>query len=379
MSSDRVMLTLLKVAPSEAAYKQIITMIAVSLSLMGRATKMGLALIGLALLTGCDSDPIIIKFSGPIMGTQYHVSVVENQGQPLDEAERETLAQGIKNALVDVDLKMSTYKQQSELSRFNQSAAGEWFSVSPETATVVQEAIQLAELSEGAFDPTVGPLVNLWGFGPDLKPDQVPSDAELALAFERVGYRSVQVKGVDTAIPAIKKDKAIYLDLSAIAKGYGVDQVARYLAEQGFSNYLVEVGGELQLKGSKPDGSSWRIAIEKPTVGGQVAQHVLEVSNLGVATSGGYRNYFEADGVRFSHTIDPATGSPITHKLASVTVLHPSCATADALATTLMVMGPEKGLQFAKAEGLAVYMLIKAEGEGFDVIQTEQFTALTNQ
>lgn len=361
-----------------SVWQQIGILIAAGLSRMGQVIKVGLALTGLALLAGCDSDPVIIKFSGPIMGTQYHVSVVEIEGISLDKAGQQALAEGIKNTLVDVDLKMSTYKQHSELSRFNQTSVGQWFPVSVDTAVVVEEALQIAALSGGAFDPTIGPLVNLWGFGPDLKPDQVPSEPELALAFERVGYRSIAVKGIESDSPALRKDKNVYLDLSAIAKGYGVDQVARYLERQGFHNYLVEVGGELRLKGHKPDGSIWRIAIEKPSTTGQVVQQVLAVTDLAVATSGGYRNYFEADGQRFSHTINPLTGRPITHKLASVTVLHPSCATADAMATTLMVMGPEKGLEFARDQGLAVYMLVKADGEGFDVIQTEQFTALAN-
>ncbi len=358
--------------------QQVGILIAAGLSRLGQTIKVGLALTGLALLAGCDSDPVIIKFSGPIMGTQYHVSVVESEGISLDKAGQQALAEGIKNSLVDVDLKMSTYKQHSELSRFNQSSAGEWFPVSADTAVVVEEALQIAALSRGAFDPTIGPLVNLWGFGPDLRPDQVPSEAELALAYERIGYQSVAVKGADSGAPLLRKEKDIYLDLSAIAKGYGVDQVARYLDRQGFHNYLVEVGGELRLKGHKPDGSAWRIAIEKPSTTGQVVQEVLAVTDVSVATSGGYRNYFEADGQRFSHTINPLSGRPITHKLASVTVLHPSCATADAMATTLMVMGPEKGLEFARDQGLAVYMLVKADGEGFDVIQTEQFTALAN-
>ncbi len=375
MCSD---LKLLLTSPYRLVWQQIGMLIAAGLSRLGQAIKVGLALTGLALLAGCDSDPVIIKFSGPIMGTQYHVSVVESEGIRLDKAGQQALAEGIKNSLVDVDLKMSTYKQHSELSRFNQMGAGEWFPVSTDTALVVEEALQIAALSGGVFDPTIGPLVNLWGFGPDLRPDQVPSEAELALAFERVGYQSVAVKGVESDSPTLRKDKDIYLDLSAIAKGYGVDQVARYLDQQGFRNYLVEVGGELRLKGRKPDGSTWRIAIEKPSTTGQVVQEVLAVTDVSVATSGGYRNYFEADGQRFSHTINPLTGRPITHKLASVTVLHPSCATADAMATALMVMGPEKGLAFAREQGLAVYMLVKAEGEGFDVIQTEQFTALAN-
>ncbi|MDX1318706.1 MAG: FAD:protein FMN transferase, partial [Oceanospirillum sp.] len=246
MRSD---LKLLLTSPYRLVWQQIGILIAAGLSRMGQVIKVGLALTGLALLAGCDSDPVIIKFSGPIMGTQYHVSVVESEGISLDKAGQQALAEGIKNTLVDVDLKMSTYKQHSELSRFNQTSVGQWFPVSADTAVVVEEALQIAAESGGVFDPTIGPLVNLWGFGPDLKPDQVPSEAELALAFERVGYRSVAVKGVESDAPSLRKDKNIYLDLSAIAKGYGVDQVARYLDRQGFHNYLVEVGGELRLKG----------------------------------------------------------------------------------------------------------------------------------
>ena len=333
---------------------------------------MGLALLVVSLLlTGCDSSPVAQKFSGHIMGTTYNVTVVMKP-----EKERiQQLADGMHQVLVDVDRKMSTYKPDSELSRFNKLPAGEALRVSSDTGFVVSEALKLAKDSQGAFDPTVGPLVNLWGFGPDLRPDRQPGDAALEKAFQRVGYQSVALKMLADGDYQLNKSKDIYLDLSAIAKGYGVDKVADYLKQQGYNAFLVEVGGEIRVSGLKSDNSRWRIAIEKPISDGQVVQSVIGITDIAVATSGSYRNYFEQDGQRFSHTIDPATGRPINHKLASVTVLHESCALADALATTLMVMGPDKGLQFAEENKLAVYMLVKS-GSEFSVQQTKQFTEL---
>lgn len=333
---------------------------------------MGLALLVVSLLlTGCDSSPVAQKFSGHIMGTTYNVTVVMKP-----EKERiQQLADGMHQVLVDVDRKMSTYKPDSELSRFNKLPAGEALRVSSDTGFVVSEALKLAKDSQGAFDPTVGPLVNLWGFGPDLRPDRQPDESALEKAFQRVGYQSVALKMLADGDYQLNKSKDIYLDLSAIAKGYGVDKVADYLKQQGYNAFLVEVGGEIRVSGLKPDNSRWRIAIEKPISDGQVVQSVIGITDIAVATSGSYRNYFEQDGQRFSHTIDPATGRPINHKLASVTVLHESCALADALATTLMVMGPEKGLQFAEENKLAVYMLVKS-GSEFSVQQTQPFTEL---
>lgn len=335
----------------------------------------GLALIGLALLAGCKPAPVQQQFTGSIMGTSYHVSVIMPSD---DSAERDKIAQGIHQTLVDIDLKMSTYKPESELSRFNRAQPDEWFAVSDKTAQVVREALSISQLSGGAFDVTVGPLVNLWGFGPDHRPSRTPSEAMLAEAFQRVGYQAVQARLADplqTPETALLKSKAVYIDLSAIAKGYAVDQVADYLTAQQLNQFMVEVGGEIRVKGLKPDGKPWRIAIEKPISDGQVVQSVIGVTDISIATSGSYRNYFEFEGQRYSHTIDPKTGRPITHKLASVTVLHPNCSTADALATTLMVLGPEAGFNFAQQHQLAVYMLVKSD-RGFDELQTSEFKAL---
>lgn len=333
---------------------------------------MGLALLVVSLLlTGCESSPAPQKFSGHIMGTTYNVTVVMKP----EKESIQTLSEGMHQVLVDVDQKMSTYKPDSELSRFNRLPPDQSLRVSADTGFVVEQALRLAYDSQGAFDPTVGPLVNLWGFGPSLRPDRQPDDQALSEAFERVGHQAVSTKMLSDGLYQLSKSKKIYLDLSAIAKGYGVDKVAEYLKQQGYNEFLVEVGGEIRVSGLKPDNSRWRIAIEKPVSDGQVVQSVIGITDISVATSGSYRNYFEENGQRFSHTIDPVTGKPVTHKLASVTVLHESCALADALATTLMVMGPEKGIEFAEKNKLAVYMLVKSGGE-FRVEQTQAFSDL---
>ena len=189
-----------------------------------------------------------------------------------------------------------------------------------------------------------------------------------------MGYQKL---GVSQNPPLLKKSNNLQVDLSAIAKGYAVDQLASLLVAKGINNYLVEIGGELKLSGNKPNGESWKIAIEAPLTTERSAQHVLPISNIAMATSGDYRNYFEENGVRYSHTINPVTGAPINHALVSVTVLHSSCADADALATALMVMGDKKGVEFAERHDLAAYFLIKVqEGTEFESVATAKFDAL---
>jgi len=243
--------------------------------------------------------------------------------------------------------------------------------VSAELAGLVQRSQAISEQTDGAFDITVGPLVNLWGFGPKGRVISAPSADKIASIRTRVGYQKL---GVSQNPPLLKKSNNLQVDLSAIAKGYAVDQLASLLVAKGINNYLVEIGGELKLSGNKPNGESWKIAIEAPLTTERSAQHVLPISNIAMATSGDYRNYFEEGGVRYSHTINPLTGAPIKHALVSVTVLHPSCADADALATALMVMGDKKGVEFAKHHDLAAYFLTKAqEGAELESFATAKF------
>ncbi len=317
----------------------------------------------LSLLTACQQEPAMLRVSGATMGTTWNVSIAP----PVDPARGPALLQLLESELMRINQLMSTWDADSELSQFNRAAVGTPFPLAPETLEVLRLAEQVSQASGGAFDVTVGPLVNLWGFGPDMRPEQVPSQRELRTAFDRVGYQKL-VLGEQGAT----RQAPVYVDLSAIAKGYAVDRLAALLSSQGYRNFLVEVGGELRAAGRKPDGSAWRIGIEAPDIAGRSAQRVVRLRDIGVATSGDYRNYFEADGRRYSHTIDPQTGSPITHRLASVTVLDPSAARADAWATALMVLGPEAGQQVADRQNLAAFFIIRS-ADGFAERHTGAF------
>jgi thiamine biosynthesis lipoprotein len=307
-----------------------------------------------------------ILLQGRTMGTTYNIKVVGTK----EQVETLNLHQKIDAVLKQVNQEMSTYIKSSEISTFNQSSSTEAIEVSPGFARVLKESIRLGQLSEGKLDVTVGPLVNLWGFGPEQRPDKVPSDELLAATKKRVGLQNLVLEGNLLS----KKIPDLYIDLSTTAKGYGVDVVAELIEKNGIANYLVEIGGELRLKGFKSTGELWAIAVEKPLTNERSVQEVIIPRDNAVATSGDYRIYFEADGVRFSHIIDPATGKPINHKLVSVTVIHPSSMTADGLSTTLMVMGVEKGMAFAVKNNLAALFISKTEN-GFD----EQFTVKFKQ
>jgi thiamine biosynthesis lipoprotein len=300
------------------------------------------------------------------MGTTYNIKVVATKEQLIELK----LQQKIDAALKQVNQEMSTYIKSSEISLFNQSTSTEAIEVSAGFARVLKESIRLGQLTEGKLDVTVGPLVNLWGFGPEQRPETVPSDEVLAATRKRVGLQNLVLEGNLLS----KKVPDLYVDLSTTAKGYGVDVVAELIESNGLTNYLVEIGGEMRLKGFKYTGELWAIAIEKPITTERSVQQVIIPKDNAVATSGDYRNYFEADGVRFSHIIDPDTGKPINHNLVSVTVIHPSSMTADGLSTSLMVMGMEKGLAFAAENDLAALFISKTEN-GFD----ERFTVKFKQ
>jgi thiamine biosynthesis lipoprotein len=320
-------------------------------------------------LAACDigkESREVTPLSGAVMGTQYLIKVI-------DLPENLTLVrldEDVNRLLRDIDTKMSTYSEDSELSRFNAARTTDWFPVSDEIIDVVERALQVSELTDGAFDITVGPLVNLWGFGPDQRPDRVPTDKQITAAKARLGYQHVHTRRQP---PALKKDRDdIYLDLSALAKGYAVDEVADYLDDLGIEDYMVEVGGELRLKGRNENGTPWRIAVERPAPGDRDVYSIMQLEDMGVATSGDYRNYFEQDGQRYSHTIDPRTGRPIDHSLASVTVIADTSMYADALATALMVAGPDEGDKLAKKHGIAAYFIVKSS-DGFDANATRPF------
>lgn len=313
------------------------------------------------LVGGCTpatQERVRAVIEGKTMGTYYRVVLSVDQGVVVGDH----IKQGIDAVLEKVNDQMSTYRKESELSRFNQTQSTEWISVSQELVAVVDVAEEISKLSQGAFDVTVGPLVNLWGFGPVKKQDFIPSDQAIKEAQKRVGYRMLSTRKPDPALR--KSEPGLYVDLSAIAKGFGVDRVGAYLEREGFAHYLVDIGGDMKAVGNNPDGKGWRIGIERPDAEGREIERLIAVKDVGIATSGDYRNYFERDGIRYSHTINSSTGRPITHRLASVTVIAPTATEADGMATAIMVLGPEKGLSLAEEQGLGVLLLIR-EGEGF--------------
>lgn len=315
-----------------------------------------LVLVGLAFFVSCTHAPQQLSVQGDTMGTTYHIRYVT--ADPRHDSEQ--LQERVDGLLAQINSQMSTYDPQSELSRFNSKLTTEPVVVSRSLENVVARALAIAEETDGLLDVTVGPLVNLWSFGPQQRPESVPTAVELEAAMKMTGYRHLTVENhqLQKSIPEL------YVDLSTIAKGYAVDRVARLLEQMEIQNYLVEIGGEMRIKGSKPGNQPWRIAIEKPDATQRAAQRIVEINNAAIATSGDYRNYFEEDGQRYSHIIDPRTGKPIQHNLVSVTVITDNCMDADAYATALTVMGPEQALTFAEQKGLAV-MLITRENDAF--------------
>jgi len=309
-----------------------------------------------ALMSGAEAVELE-TISGPTMGTSYTVRWPATSGVNPDSIQERVAAR-----LEEINSMMSTFDPESELSRFNVSDSTEWFPVSAETALVVAKGLEISRLSSGAFDPTVGRLVGLWSFGADRRSYVPPDQAAIDGALEAVGAKYVAVR---TDPPAIRKLRGdVRLDLSAIAKGYGVDAVSELLVTLGLHDTMVEIGGEVRTRGTKL-GHPWTIGIEKPSALPSGLSATIVLRDMAMATSGDYRNYFEKDGVRYSHTIDPQTGRPVTHSLASVSVISADCMTADALATTFMVLGPEKGLQFAEDHEIAAYFLTYTPQGGF--------------
>ncbi|MEM1111083.1 MAG: FAD:protein FMN transferase [Pseudomonadota bacterium] len=304
------------------------------------------------------------------MGTRWHVTyIADSDGLVRGEAQA-----GIEALLEEVNDSMSTYREDSEISRFNSGALTLPWQPSKDFWQVLKAALMVGELSGGAYDVTVGPLVRRWGFGPDAPAPGLPQPAELEQLMATVGQRFLLV---DEQARTLSSERPMELDFSSLAKGYAVDRVAEFLAARGVEDYMVEVGGEIRAAGQSPRGDLWRIAIETPDGRAGVAA-ALELEDAAVATSGDYRNFFERDGKRYSHTLDPRTGAPVEHGLVSVTVLHEQAMLADAWATALSVLGPDAGMAVAKEQGLAVYF-ISRQGERLEPAYTEGFTRALKQ
>jgi thiamine biosynthesis lipoprotein len=324
------------------------------------------------MVSACSKVPESLSLSGATMGTTYHITIViaPNASRPnLDK-----LQKNIDEKLLKINQLMSTYLPDSEISLFNQLSVGEWYPVSTETLDVLNYSVSLSKLSDGKFDITVSPLITLWGFG--AKGEQAfPSDKAIAQEKAKVGWKSLVI---DNTKRQIKKQKPLSLNLSAVAKGYGVDYIAELLEKKGIENYLVEIGGEIRVKGKNQQQLLWKIGVESPSFLQSGAQKVISIDGQSVATSGDYRNFFEKDGIRYSHTIDPETGKPVIHNIASLTVIADTAMEADGLATALMVMGEEKAMQLATEHHIPIYILLY-QNDTFSVSHSPSFSSFLQQ
>ncbi|EMK5832900.1 FAD:protein FMN transferase ApbE [Citrobacter sedlakii] len=327
--------------------------------------------------TGCDSAPDAtqvpasapVMLEGKTMGTFWRVSVVD-----IDAARAEKLRNRIQAQLDADDRLLSTYKNDSAMMRFNHTKSLTPWPVSEAMADIITTSLRIGDKTLGAMDITVGPLVNLWGFGPDKQPVQVPTQAQIDAAKAKTGLQHLTVINQAHQQYLQKDLPDLYVDLSTVGEGYAADHLARLMEQEGIARYLVSVGGALNSRGMNAEGRPWRVAIQKPTDRENAVQAVVDINGHGISTSGSYRNYYEVGGKRLSHVIDPQTGRPIEHNLVSVTVIAPTALEADGWDTGLMVLGAEKAKEVVRREGLAVYMITK-EGEDFKTWMSPQFSA----
>jgi len=348
------------VEPRRASAGLISTIVAIALGL--------LVVLGLG---ACSRSPEPIVLGGETMGTYWTVRV---SSMP-DSLKESDLSRQISQVLEQVNDQMSTYRSDSLISQFNQASPGTEFILPDEFSDVLNQALYWAEATDGAFDFTAGPLINLWGFGPDHTDRTIPADDLIQSAREKVGWQRLVF---DEDSRTLRQPGDLYLDLSGIAKGWGVDQVAAHLAEAGIGDFLVDIGGELRVAGVRPDATRWRVGIERPAADRREAVTIIELEDVAIATSGSYRNFFEVEGERFSHLIDPRTGRPVEHHTVSVTVIAESTTTADALATALSIMPIDEAEAFATQSDIAVFWLL-LDGETFRERMTPAFRQLVER
>ena len=326
-----------------------------------------------ALAAGCGRAPETaapqLVLDGRTMGTYWRVAIVHPPEQ-LDEAALRVL---LESRLEEVNAQMSNYDPDSEISRFNRAEVGAWFPVSAPLAHVMATALEISALSNGAFDVTVGPLVNLWGFGQD-RPDEdrVPSEAEITAALAKVDWEQLEVRADP---PALRRHADVRVDLGGIAKGHGADVLAETLNEQGAVNHLADIGGDMRAGGRNASDRPWQVGVEVPAVGRRGAVHtVVGLEDAAVTTSGDYRNFFMHGGVRYSHTIHPRTGWPVVQEVASVSVIDPTSMRSDGLATAMMVLGPEAGMDLAREHSIPVLFILYSD-EGLLELASPEFAA----
>ena len=324
-----------------------------------------LALI--VLLVACEESRAPIRVSGPAQGTTYSVTVME----PPAKMSQAQLEERLKKVVDRIDAQMSTWRDDSEVSRFNAAPAGKWVPVSEDLAQLTREALAIGRETNGAFDVTLGPILSVWGFGAGAeRPSRLPTTDELAAAREQTGIGLIEVRDEPPALR--KKSDAVTLDVAGLAQGYSVDRIAQELEQLGAHRFLVELGGELYARGNKQGRTPWRIGVEKPEAGTREIERVVGLADAGMTTSGDYRDFFEIDGRRFSHTIDPRTGRPVAHDLRSVTVVADDAMTADAMATALLVMGSQAGRAYADAHDIAA-LFVSGEAQAYTEEHSKAF------
>lgn len=308
-------------------------------------------------LTRPRRDAYVAQLGGATMGTTWSAQLAVSASVSLPEIERR-----IVRELDRIIAQMSTWEAGSEISRFNRAPAGTWHEIGDEFMTVLAAALDVAQQTAGAYDPTVGEIVDLWGFGPSRIADGAPSAQTLSAAAACAGWQRVFADRADRRVLQVG---GVRLDLSSIAKGFAVDQVASYLLREGVTDFLVEVGGELRGAGVKPDGTPWWVLLETPPLSdeaGLPAETIVALHGLSIATSGDYRRFREVGGKRVAHTIDPRTGRPVENEIASVTVIAKQCMMADAWATAITVLGREAGSALAERNGLAALIVTQEAG-----------------
>jgi len=331
--------------------------------------RLGGLVVLICLLSGCGHGDSMESFSGPTMGSTYSIKYVRRSGLPAQADVRVE----VEKILADIDRQMSTYRSDSDIERFNALPASRCQAMPTSILELIRVGEQLSVQSDGSYDLTVEPLLNLWGFGPQARGEKVPTAEALAEARKRVGHQHLRIEG-----DRLCKDAAVEVDFNSIAAGYAVDMIAARLEAMGIHDYLAEATGELKASGHKADGSPWRIALEEPRDDRQVAERVIAVDGFGLSTSGDYRNFFEQDGQRFSHTFDARSGAPVSHKLASVTVIHPSALMADGLSTLLLILGPERGWDYAEKHDIGAFFVIRAD-TGFVTRSSHAFERLSGK
>lgn len=318
----------------------------------------------LLLLSACQPAQTAREYElqGKTMGTYYVVKFYADQQPDLA-----ALQQELDTELELINDLMSTYRPESELMRFNLQQTTEPVTLTEQTATVIAEAIRIGEQSAGVLDITVGPLTELWGFGAQGRVIRAPEPEQLNAVRQYVGLDKIELNGLSLR----KTDARVAIDLSTIAKGYGVDRLAEILLSHGYERFMVDIGGDMRLGAVKPTGP-WKIAVEKPVSHERSVQRIIALNDLAIATSGDYRNYFEENGIRYSHLLDPHTGHPIQHKTVSSTVIHPAAISADGYATTLNVLPAEEALAFANKHAIALLLVVKTE-QGFEERYSDAF------